>query len=59
MKIKYSMQVNEKQLNMLLKAIDELREKNPDINIDVDYQKLQKEIAPWERYVKNLNRSST
>ena len=48
------MQVNKRQLEMLLKAMEEFKTSNPDIEIDLDYKRLEREIQPINKYIQNL-----
>ena len=37
---------------MLMKAIEQFKKDNPDINVNVDYNRLKGELGPLERYMR-------
>lgn len=49
MKVKYSMTLNQTQFKMLLKALEEFKRINPDIEVNYDYKRLEREIEPFNR----------
>ena len=54
MKVKYSITVNQIQIDMLLKAIEWFKATNPDISINVDYKGLERQIEPLNRHMERV-----
>lgn len=52
MKVKYSMTLNQTQFKMLVKALEEFKRINPDIEVNYDYKRLEREIEPFNRQFK-------
>lgn len=54
MKVRYTMQVNMNQMEMLLKAIEALKVTNPDIQVSLDYEALKRQITPVNQYMRRV-----
>lgn len=57
MKVKYSITVNTRQIEMLMKAIEQFKRDNPGINVNVDYNGLKGELGPLERYMRRVKKN--
>jgi hypothetical protein len=46
------MTLNQTQFKMLVKALEEFKRINPDIEVNYDYKRLEREIEPFNRQFK-------
>jgi len=57
MKVRYTITVNNRQIDMLIKAIDQFKRDNPGINVNVDYNGLKGELGPLQRYMRRVQKN--
>ena len=57
LKVRYTITVNNRQIEMLIKAIEQFKRDNPGINVNVDYNGLKGELGPLERYMRRVKKN--
>lgn len=56
MKVRYYIQVNMEQMEMLLNALEGIKTALPDKDVNKDYKALEKQIGPLNRYMKGAKK---